>query len=142
LTLERKRNDEGLSMTEDDRSPPPADEPAAAGFDFERAMARFGGDRSLFDEMVEVFFNEVQQTMEDLRRAAAAEDLATAERAAHSLKGSIAYFGAEPVVDAARRVEQAARARDAQQVTADSQQLDRRMAALAQVLTPLRRKPA
>lgn len=129
-------------MMEADRSPAPGDEPAATGFDFERAMARFGGDRSLFEEMVEVFFNEVHQIWEDLHRATASQDLASAERAAHSIKGSVGYFGAEPVVDAARRVEQAARARDARLVAAESQQLDRHMAALAQVLTPLRGKPA
>ena len=113
---------------------------STSGFDLERALVRFGGDRELFEEMVEVYFTETMRLVGQVRQAAADNDLPTVERAAHSIKGTIGYFGVEAVVEAARRVEQAARARDPRSALAESERLEDQMAALGRALTPFRRK--
>ena len=79
------------------------------GFDRQEALERVGGDEELLKEIAELFVEDAPELIEKLRGAVAAGDAAGVETAAHSLKGSVANFGAEEAVAAALRLEQMGR---------------------------------
>lgn len=124
----------------DDRLPaasqPPPGGPDA--FDLNRAMGRFGDDRELFTEMVEVFFSDTPAMLEEIRQAVARRDLATVARGAHSLRGTVAYYGVESIVAVTRRLEQAASQGRAEYLAADVARLEVELAALSAALAPFR----
>ena len=74
--------------------------------DREGALARLGGDEGLLRDLVQFFVEDSPGLLEQIRtslRAGSAEEL---ERAAHSLKGLAANFGAQHAVKAALELEQ------------------------------------
>jgi two-component system, sensor histidine kinase and response regulator len=73
--------------------------------DLAAALERLDGDRSLFDELVEVFRGECPQTMEEIRRALVVQDDKRVERGAHTLKGSSSNLGAIATSRAAAELE-------------------------------------
>jgi CheY-like chemotaxis protein len=73
------------------------------------AMAAVAGDRELLREIVEVFQTESPSMLAEIRDALAAADTTRLRRAAHSVKGAVAHFGARRAYDAARRLESLAR---------------------------------
>lgn len=64
-------------------------------------------DLSFFDELVADFLVDTRQLLDDLDASIEVADAITARRAAHTLKSSAAMFGAHPLSDSARKVEQA-----------------------------------
>jgi signal transduction histidine kinase/DNA-binding response OmpR family regulator len=88
-----------------------SEEPAVATevFDYESAMAMIDGDQELFQELVTLFMSESTELLEQIHVAMAQRDLKALERAAHSLKGSVGAFRAEPAVRVAQRLEDLAR---------------------------------
>lgn len=70
------------------------------------AMARVGGDAELLRELAVLFIKEYPVHMAALREALDREDAGGVERTAHSLKGAVANFGAQPAVAAALQIEQ------------------------------------
>jgi two-component system sensor histidine kinase/response regulator len=85
--------------------------PARRVVDRELALARVGGDETLLKEIAELFLADYPNALRDLRQAVARTDADALERAAHGLKGSVANFGAQPVVDAAQKLENMGRSR-------------------------------
>jgi HPt (histidine-containing phosphotransfer) domain-containing protein len=81
----------------------------AATFNYEESVTRLGGDRALFDEILEIFLEDAPTLLEQASNSLADGDCATLERAAHSLKGLSANFAAGPTVAAAYAVELHAR---------------------------------
>ena len=83
--------------------------PAAASrgsqFDREEALGRVDGDPDLLREIAALFLESCEPWLADLRRGLADSDAARIAKAAHTLKGSAASFGALQLVDAALRVE-------------------------------------
>ena len=75
------------------------------------ALARVGGDEELLHEIAVLFLHECPRALLEIHQAVAGEDAAKLENAAHSLKGSVANFGASTAVEAAFRLEQMGRAR-------------------------------
>ena len=75
-------------------------------------LERLGGDEELLHEVAQLFLKEYPSLMAEIRKAAQAGDALRLERAAHSLKGSIANFGAESAVQAALTVEKIGRSGD------------------------------
>lgn len=73
--------------------------------DVDASMQRLAGDRELFAELAQMFSEDAPQLLEKLDRSIAAGDAATTRRAAHSLKGLAANFGARPCVSAALELE-------------------------------------
>lgn len=69
------------------------------------ALERVGGDEELLREIARLFLDECPRLMGHIREAIDAGDTRRLEREAHSLKGSVANFGAEPVVQAALALE-------------------------------------
>lgn len=84
----------------------------SAVFDLEATRARLAYDDCLLRDMVQFFFEDGRQLLIEVREGVAAARWDDVERAAHSLKGLAANFGAPATVAAARALETAARTRD------------------------------
>jgi HPt (histidine-containing phosphotransfer) domain-containing protein len=76
------------------------------------ALSRVGGDVELLREVVGLFLDDYPQSLEMIRDAVVRGDRAGLERHAHSLKGSVATFGAEQVFEAALALEKQGRSGD------------------------------
>jgi PAS domain S-box-containing protein len=92
--------------------PEPAAPPEPDGkkvIDREASLARVGRDEELLGTLIELFEAESLAWLEDVRRAAAAGDAVKLRRAAHTLKGAAASFGAEETCAAAQHLEEMGR---------------------------------
>ena len=90
-----------------------ADTPAPVGrlvYDRAAALARVNGDGAFLAELVEMFLDRWPQQLELLRQAVADGDAASAQRQAHTVKGTLAALGADAAVESAAAVDRAARA--------------------------------
>ena len=73
------------------------------------ALERLGGDEELLQEVAKIFLDEYPTLMVEIQAAKETRNAKLLERAAHSLKGSVANFGAEQAVEAALRLEKMGR---------------------------------
>lgn len=73
---------------------------------------------SLLPELVGMFQSELTTALDELGRALTARDWAATARIAHTLRGSAGTFGATHMHELATRIDKAARAGEADQVTA------------------------
>ena len=78
---------------------------------------RAEGDGLLL-ELVELFQSELTKGLDELARALEARDCTAAARLAHTLKGTAGTFGATHMHEMAAKIDQAARAGQADQATA------------------------
>ena len=99
-----------------------SDAPADAVLDLEAALSWLGGDADLLARIAGAFLEQSPEQLAEIRGAVRSGEAQVLERAAHSLKGSAANFGAELLRQAAYDVEQAGRAGD---LDAIDQLLDR-----------------
>jgi len=76
------------------------------GFDLSGALERVGGDQELLKEIADLFLEDAPQILAAVRSAVESGDAEALQRAAHSLKGSVANFGAEEAVRSAYSLEQ------------------------------------
>ncbi len=76
--------------------------------DWAVALETTGGDRKLLAEIVEAFRLEAPRLIGDLRTALEQENAEFLQRSAHTLKGSLRYFGARELHDQAWVLERAA----------------------------------
>jgi two-component system, sensor histidine kinase and response regulator len=83
-----------------------------AVFDHDLALARVDGDQLLLSDLAQLFCEECPRMLVAVQEAISAQDAKRLERAAHSLKGSIATFAAQGAHDAALQLERLARAGD------------------------------
>jgi two-component system sensor histidine kinase/response regulator len=77
--------------------------------DLELALARVGASQELLMELAQIFIEQRPAMIDELRRAVSSKDSASLRRAAHTLKGSVAIFGARHAVELAAQLEQAGR---------------------------------
>ena len=63
-------------------------------FDCENAMKRVDGDRELYSELLEMFFQEYPQMIEKLREARNKSDARKIQEYAHSMKSALGNLGA------------------------------------------------
>jgi two-component system, sensor histidine kinase and response regulator len=82
-----------------------ADGVDADHFDRARALTNVGGSDALLVEMIDLFREECPKQMGDIQAAYSSRDMEALERAAHTLKGSVALFAAKRATDAAKRLE-------------------------------------
>jgi two-component system, sensor histidine kinase and response regulator len=75
----------------------------------ETALGRVEGDRQLLAEMAELFLEECPKLMADVQAAVTGGDAPALIRAAHTLKGSAANFGAHQAFEAAQELERMGR---------------------------------
>jgi len=74
--------------------------------DWEVARKVCGGDEALLHDIVEAFLEEGPVRMAEIRQAIDAENYELLNRAAHTIKGSMRYFGAQAVFDRALALEE------------------------------------
>ena len=91
-----------------------ADQPALAvagrgtGCDLERALTRAGGNEALLREVAALCVESMPGHVRTIEEALAAGDGLRLARAAHTVKGMVANFGADAAADSARRLQEAA----------------------------------
>ncbi len=77
------------------------------------ALDRLGGDESLLDELIELFFNDYPVLARRLTEALARGDIASLREPAHKLKGSLGALGLPGTADLAQEIETASQVEDA-----------------------------
>jgi HPt (histidine-containing phosphotransfer) domain-containing protein len=77
---------------------------------FADLLETVGGDREFLAELVETYLADSPSLFAELRAAVAADDAASARRAAHTLKSTSASFGAQRLSGMCREIEAAAAA--------------------------------
>jgi signal transduction histidine kinase/CheY-like chemotaxis protein len=82
---------------------------ATKAFDMSAALAQTGGSREDIEELATILAESAPALLDEARKALGAGDQNELRRAAHTLKGSAAVFGAQPTVDAALALETLAR---------------------------------
>jgi two-component system, sensor histidine kinase and response regulator len=80
-----------------------------AAVDLAGALERLDGDRTLFDELTQLFRNDCPRILDGMRHAIAMHEAKDLESFAHTLKGSSASLGAIAVAQAAGEIERLAR---------------------------------
>lgn len=80
------------------------------------ALERVGGDEELLREIAVLFLEDCPSLMTKIDQAVAANDAPNLERAAHSLKGSVANFGSDAAYQAAFDLEQIGRFKNLEHV--------------------------
>lgn len=81
-------------------------------FDAEAALKRCFGRQEMLEEMVNLFPTESAELLNQMRGGLAHGDIAETGRAAHRLRGTLVFLGAQPAANAAEKTEQAARSGD------------------------------
>ena len=102
-----------------------------------RTCSNYGDALQLADQetveiIAEIFLATWERDLDQLRRAVSNQDAASAERAAHSLKGTLATFCANPAMRVAADLETRARKHDLEGMTPDIDSLHREI----QLLVP------
>jgi HPt (histidine-containing phosphotransfer) domain-containing protein len=83
--------------------------------DFDAALERMDGNRSLLADMATFFLEDSPELLARIREGLESRSTEEVRRAAHSLKGLAANFGAERTVQTARAIEKAAEAGELRQ---------------------------
>ena len=80
-------------------------QPDAAVFDAQTALKRCLGKHDLLAKMIQLFFDDVDKLLPQIRAALQRGDLAEVGKLGHRLKGTISHLAAEPAREAALRLE-------------------------------------
>jgi HPt (histidine-containing phosphotransfer) domain-containing protein len=113
-------------------------EDSVSTFNYERALARLGGDPHLFNEIAVLFLEDSPQLLERAKQGLETRDLPSLERAAHSLKGLSVNFDAHQVASAAYSLEQCAHDGDMERATVCLADVERELARLQEDLAEFR----
>ena len=109
---------------------------STAGGIYDRTAAlAMTGDEELFEELAQLFVQDMPSYLAEVDEALAAADATRLARAAHTLKGLCATFVAKESESTARQLEQAARAGDFTACSALAPQVRAQTEALAAALT-------
>ena len=78
-------------------------------FDMAVALERVGGDEHLLREVAQLLLDEYPKALLKVQESVRTSDAKSLDRSAHSLKGSVANFGAKEAFNAALRLEELGR---------------------------------
>ena len=106
-------------------------------FDYQQALERLGGDDELLGEIAGIFTDTAPSLLAQIRGAIPDARHEELTRAAHTLKGSVANFAATNAFEAARELELAARAAQAERYDELAQRLEVHLAELMDELRTL-----
>ncbi len=73
--------------------------------DLSKAMSVVDGDRELFEEVANLFLEDAADKIAKLREGVVKGDASAVQQTAHTLRGSVGYFGAKRAFDAVSRLE-------------------------------------
>jgi HPt (histidine-containing phosphotransfer) domain-containing protein len=110
---------------------------SGVSLDRQVALSRVGGDVQLLKEIAVLFLEDYPKSLTALHEAVAGGDAKAVERAAHSLKGSVANFGAAAAFESARSIEESARAQRLAEVDPMIVRLEQALATLQHELKAL-----
>lgn len=99
--------------------------------DYEGALQRLGGDRKLFHDLVQFYWDDSPPLLTAIQNALQEQNAAEVERAVHSLKGLSSNFGAAELVRCAGEMEELAHAGDLQRIDERLHDLERHAENLA-----------
>ena len=102
--------------------------------DLEAALFRFGDDRNFMNEMCREFNDHLPARMDEFKSALYRGDIKTIGRLAHNLKGVCLNFNAEPLADAAVKLELCGRQENLTEAPALIQQLEEQIKRLQEYL--------
>jgi CheY-like chemotaxis protein len=102
----------------------------------EEALARLDGRRELFQEMVAFFFRDSPAVLDGIRSGLQDGSATALDRHAHKLMGTLLYLGAEPALQAARRVETIGRLGNLTEAAEAVSHLERELSRLEEALAP------
>ncbi len=105
--LEGKATGHRAGRPAPDMDPPPTPATSTPGFDLRAGLARVNGDRRLLDRFLRLFRDRNALSVADIGAALAQQDVATARRLAHALKGGAGTIGAIDLQACATRMEAA-----------------------------------
>ncbi|HLQ45674.1 MAG TPA: response regulator, partial [Planctomycetaceae bacterium] len=106
--------------------------------DWKLARKNTGNDAVLLEDLIEIFLAECPHMLAEIRQAVDTSDAGLLRRAAHTLKGSAAVFGAQPVVDAALRLEMMSRENNLASAAEGLERLESRTSGLLRVFEATR----
>jgi HPt (histidine-containing phosphotransfer) domain-containing protein len=106
----------------------------AGVFDLDTARECVGGSEQILKEVIDAFFEESPMLMEQIRQAISDGDVGELRRAAHTLKGTVAVFGANFARQAAWRLEKMGRDADLTDAEAACVELQQRVGELHSAL--------
>ena len=109
------------------------------GLDKTVVLDRVGGDETLLREITEIFLAEYPTLLEEIRAAVQAGDPSRLERSAHTLKGSVANFGAAQATRTAYQLEQIGREHHLDEAPAALRALELQFSALRPALEDILR---
>jgi two-component system, sensor histidine kinase and response regulator len=115
-----------------------AAQPCGRAFDYDRSLARLGGNPDLFAEIVVLFLEDAPELVTRARDCLNRKSLLELERAAHSLKGLSANFDATQLVSAASSLETMAREQDLERAAECFPELEREFTRLQTELQAFR----
>ena len=101
------------ALAEPARSKPEPNAPAPStppAIDWSVAKVRLAGGPAMLHEYIDLVKSQIPTLLDDIRHAIETRDAKLLRRAAHTLKGSVVYFGAAPLVEAAVAFENQGRA--------------------------------
>ena len=102
-------------------------------------LSDFGQNAQVLAEVIGVFLSDAPRHLERIRTTSESQDFPALAAAAHALKGSVGLFS-RGAYEAARTLEQAAKAGDAAAVDARRRDLESNLRGLCQELEALRQK--
>jgi HPt (histidine-containing phosphotransfer) domain-containing protein len=108
--------------------------------DLENALARLGGDRDLFADMVGYFFEDAPKLAGDIHAAVDAKDASAVRMKSHALKGIAAGCGGVRTACAAQALEDAGHSGDLSRSESLAAKLDAELTQLTRALEPHRHK--
>jgi len=109
--------------------------PNGDGLDWAEALQAVNGDSALLEDVLEAALDEFPKLLTAIHDAVGKGDAAALKLAAHTLKGTVRYFGENPVYDHAYRLEQMGRDHQmdgAEQALADLNEAVRQLTPLLQ----------
>ncbi|MHC4404033.1 MAG: CHASE domain-containing hybrid sensor histidine kinase/response regulator [Planctomycetota bacterium] len=110
--------------------------------DWGQALRALKGDRELLNVVIDAVLEESPRTLAKVREAVAAGDPAALRLSAHTLKGSIRYFGEGPAFQSAFELERMGRDGKMESATETLAILEGEMARLTPILLNYRRRGA
>ncbi len=106
-------------------------------FDRQAALARVGDDEELLVELVKIFLDDYPTSLNAIDSAVQTGSSHDLERAAHTLKGAVANFGADAVVREAFELERQGRTGDLSHANENLRRLHETLRQLDQEMRPL-----
>jgi PAS domain S-box-containing protein len=107
-------------------------------FDHEALLTRVADDQDLLREIVGLFLAEAPELMQAVRESVERRDSSSLQRSAHTLKGSVANFGAKGAYEIALKLETMGRTGDLSRASAMLAELEAAVSRLESELTALK----